>query len=248
MTQYQPHIRLSPSMTKAKYAILPGDPKRVGAVGQYLDNVEELACNREYRSLRGWYQGTEILVISTGMGGPSMAIAVEELNNIGITNLIRIGSCGALQKTIKLGELVLASGVVRDDGTSKAYVDLGYPAVADIELLSQLRLCSKKANYTTHTGFIRSHDSFYTDREQEICDYWSHKDILAADMETSALFVVGSLRKMRTASILNVVVEYQGDLESSINNYQDQEACCQSGEQREILLALNTVIADTHSA
>ncbi|WP_279204881.1 nucleoside phosphorylase [Obesumbacterium proteus] len=245
MTQRQPHIQLSQSMTQARYALLPGDPKRVEHAAQFLENVEELGCHREYRALRGWFRGVEVLVMSTGMGGPSTAIAAEELNQIGVTNLIRIGSCGAMQDHMRLGDLVIAHAAVRDEGTSNAYVKPAYPACADVGLVSTLVQQAKRLEYTAHCGYVRSHDSFYIDHEQEIDHYWSNKGILAADMETAALMVVGALRHMRTASILNVVVEHNACLTEGINDYQQQEKSAQQGESREILLALETVYQDS---
>lgn len=244
MTQLQPHIRLSRKMTNARYALLPGDPKRVEYIAQFLENVEDFGSNREYRALRGWFRGIEILVISTGMGGPSTAIAVEELNQIGITSLIRIGSCGAMQANIRLGDLVITTGAVRDEGTSSMYIDKGYPACADIGLVHHLTRQARHMGYASHHGYVRSHDSFYTEREAEINQYWSAKGILAADMETASLMVVGSLRHLRTASILNVVVEHCANLEEGINNYQQQEQSCQQGESRQILLALEAIYLD----
>lgn len=244
MTELQPHIRLSRQMTYARYALLPGDPQRVDRVARFLERTEELGQHREYRTLRGWFRGVEVLVMSTGMGGPSTAIAVEELNQIGVTNLIRIGSCGALQDDMRLGDLVIASAAVRDEGTSNAYIPAGYPASANIELTCLLQQQARRLGYPAHCGYVRSHDSFYTDLEQEHDRYWSSRGILAADMETAALMIVGSLRKMRVASILNVVVEHQGCLEQSINDYQQQEQSCQNGEERQALLALETLYLD----
>ncbi|MCE5172176.1 nucleoside phosphorylase [Paenibacillus profundus] len=244
MQSVQPHIRIGTHMTQARYAVLPGDPKRVGAVAHWLDRVEELTFNREYRSIRGWIDDVEVIVMSTGMGGASTGIAVEELNRLGITTLIRIGSCGALQSGIQLGDIVIAAGAVRDDGASAAYIDKGYPAIPDPELLCALMHTADELKLPWHCGRIRSHDSFYTDREEEIDRYWSGKGILAADMETSALFVIGGLRGMRTASILNVVVEHEGDLEQGINNLVAQEDACALGEEREIRLALEAIRAD----
>ncbi|MDQ7493007.1 phosphorylase family protein, partial [Salmonella enterica] len=99
----QPHIRLNTSMTRAKYALLPGDPGRVDRIARFLDKAEILGQNREFRAARGWYQGVEIVVLSTGIGGPSTAIAIEELRQVGVNTLIRIGSCGALQDSLALG-------------------------------------------------------------------------------------------------------------------------------------------------
>lgn len=135
----QPHIRLSRAMTQARYALLPGDPQRVEHVARFLEKVEPLGQNREFRALRGWFHGIELLAVSTGIGGASTAIAVEELHRIGITTLIRIGSCGALQDHMAMGDLVIASGAVRDEGTSHAYAPAGYPACADNGLVHLLR-------------------------------------------------------------------------------------------------------------
>lgn len=240
-TLYQPHIALSPAMTKARYAILPGDPKRLDHIKTWLTEPQELAFNREYRSLKGDYQGVEILALSTGIGGASTAIALHELHHLGITAVIRIGSCGALQADIALGELILASGAVRDEGTSKAYLDTAYPAISDPTLLQRLQQHSDRLHLPARTGIIRSHDSFYTDRENEICSYWSARGILGADMETAALFVIGTQLQMRTASILNVVVRYQEQAKQAITNYQQQQQACYQGERNEIILALTTL-------
>ena len=109
----QPHIRLDESV-RAQCALLPGDPARLDRIAPFLSNVRELAYNREYRSLVGEYEGLRVLAVSTGIGGASAGIAVEELHNIGVTAMIRIGSCGALQPQVKLGDLVIVSGAVRD--------------------------------------------------------------------------------------------------------------------------------------
>ena len=128
MGALQAHIRLSEDMG-FHYAVLAGDPARISRVAEFLENVEELACNREFRSLCGTYKGVKVLAMSTGIGGASMGIAVEELRNIGVEAAIRIGSAGSYQAHIGLGELILASGAVRDDGASKAYVPESFPAV-----------------------------------------------------------------------------------------------------------------------
>ena len=237
MEQLQPHIRLCADVG-AKYALLPGDPARLDRIAPFLSDVRELAYNREYRSLSGTFEGTRVLALSTGIGGASAAIAIEELNNIGVTAMIRIGSCGALQPEVKIGDLVLVSGAVRDDGASKTYIDAIYPAVPDTGLLMCCIEAARSAGVRYHTGLARSHDSFYTDREAEIDAYWSARGVLGADMETAALFVVGRLRGVRTASILNNVVACEGDTADSIAQYADGEALSMQGERDEILTAL----------
>ncbi|MCM1181756.1 MAG: nucleoside phosphorylase [Roseburia sp.] len=234
------HIKLEDTNT-VKNALLPGDPARLDRIAVHLEQVEELACNREFRTIKGIYQGCAVLAVSTGIGGAGTAIVVEELAAIGVKNMIRIGSCGALQKGIRVGDLVLVHGAVRDEGTSKAYVDAAYPAVADFSLLGACREAAEAAQIPYHIGLARSHDSFYIDEKDEIYSYWQKKGILASDMETAGLYVAGRLRGVRCASILNVVVGCEEELQAQINRYTDGEDMAARGERREILTALNAL-------
>ena len=241
MSELQAHIRLSKE-DSAKYAILPGDPGRIDRIKEFLSDAKELAYNREMRSVSGYYKGVKVLAVSTGMGGASTGITVEELHNIGVEYMIRIGSCGALDKKIKLGDLLLINGAVRDDGASKTYVDAIYPAIPDTRLLMATIQVSEEKKIPFFIGRARSHDSFYTDREDEIDAYWAKNGILGADMETAALFTIGALRGVKTASILNTVVEYEDDLESNIGNYVDGETKVKQGERNEVLVALEAFV------
>lgn len=126
MGTLQAHIRLDVSLN-IPYALLPGDPARIDHIARHLENVTELAYNREFRSISGTYKGVQVLAVSTGIGGASMGIALEELHGCGVQCAIRIGSCGALQHDIAPGQLVLAEGAVRDDGASAAYLPLELP-------------------------------------------------------------------------------------------------------------------------
>ena len=238
----QPHIRLG-NEHQVKYALLPGDPGRVDVVAKFLEYPQLLADNREYKSVIGTYKGIKVLVTSTGIGGVSAGIAVEELKKIGVATMIRIGSCGALQPEIRLGDLVIPSGAVRNDGASYAYINKAYPAIPDTELLFHIIEAAKKLRSRNHIGIVRCHDSFYTDKEQDIDHYWAEKGVLGSDMETAALFVIGGLRGVKTASILNVVVEKEGNLEGGINAYVDEETSCKLGEEREILTALEAIVS-----
>jgi len=237
----QPHIRCSRT-DGAKYAILPGDPERVDRVKLFLENPVDIAYNREYKSCSGTYKGVTVMVVSTGIGGPSTGIAVEELRNIGVETMIRIGSCGALQENLKLGHTVIASGAVRDDGASKAYIAESFPAIPDPNVLSKLLESAREQGFPHQCGMIRSHDSFYTDQEEAIDAYWSQRGILGADMESAALFVIGSLRNVKTASVLNVVVEQKGNLENGINEYVNGENQTAVGERNEILTVLEAIV------
>ena len=237
----QPHIALDESLG-IKYALLPGDPARVERVASHLEDVTDLGMNREYRSICGTYRGVRVLVMSTGMGGCSAAIAAEELRNIGIEAMIRIGSCGALQKGIALGDLILVNAAVRDDGASKAYVDVRYPAVADTELLCACIDGAKALGCRYHVGIAHSHESFYHEENDAESEYWSRKGVLGADMESAALFTVGRLRGVRAASILNNVVVWGEDTADAIGGYADGEDLTAKGERNEILTALEAFV------
>ena len=241
MPQLQPHIRLSENHG-ALCALLPGDPARLDRIRPFLTDVSELAYNREYRSLVGTYQDVRVLAVSTGIGGASAGIAVEELSRLGVKNMIRIGSCGALQPQVKIGDLVLVSGAVRDDGASKTYIDPIFPAVPNSELLFACVTAAKERGYLYHTGIARSHDSFYTDRETEIDNFWSQRGVLGADMETAALYTIGHLRGIRTMSILNNVVAFETDTLDAIGSYVDGERAAMQGEEHEILVALEALV------
>lgn len=238
----QAHIQLDESVN-AKYAILPGDPARLDHIKEFLDNPKELAFNREFRSLVGEYKGVRIIAISTGIGGCSASIAIEELHNIGVNTMIRIGSCGALQKGIKLGDLIFAAGAIRDDGASKAYVDISYPASPDAHLLINCEKYALSQGWAYHTGIVHSHESFYIDDNDKIEAEWSKKGVLGSDMETAALFTVGRLRGIKTASILNNVVVYGQDTADSIGDYATGASLTYEGEKREIITALEAMVA-----
>jgi uridine phosphorylase len=236
----QPHIQLDESI-RAKTAVLPGDPARLDRIALQLADVRELAYNREFRSLEGLYKGMPVLALSTGIGGSSAAIALEELHNLGIEAVIRIGSCGALQKDIQLGDLIFACGAIRDDGTSKAYVDVTYPAVPDPDLLFYCRQYAQEQGWPAHTGIVHSHESFYIDQNDAIEEGWSRLGVLGSDMETAALLVAGRIRHVAAASILNNVVLYGQDTADSIGSYADGAARTAEGERREIAAALEAL-------
>lgn len=236
----QPHICLGPEQT-AEYAILPGDPGRVERIAALLQDVREIACNREFKSCRGLYKGVGVMVVSTGIGGASTGIAVEELARSGVRTMLRVGSCGALQPGIRLGEILIASGAVRSDGASRAYVDASYPAVPDAGVLSALLSAAQRSKTRCRVGVIRSHDSFYTDENAAIEAFWAKKGVLGCDSESAALFVIGALRGVRTASLLNTVVTANGDLEESVNAYTAGSSATASGERQAALLALESI-------
>ncbi|EGU35941.1 uridine phosphorylase [Vibrio ichthyoenteri ATCC 700023] len=238
----QPHIGVDESQV-APLMIVCGEPERANRIASLFDEAAMVSENREYRIFTGQYKGVPVSVCSTGIGAPSMIIAVEELKQCGVTHIIRVGSAGAMQTGIQLGELIVAEGAVRDEGGSKSYIGAAYPAYASFSLLTALNGYLAKQTTPYYFGTVRSHDSFYTDDEESICQYWNKKGILGADMETSALFVVGRLRGLHVASILNNVVLYQQDVKEGVDQYVNEAASMMQGERLASLAALEALIA-----
>ncbi|EMK3313553.1 TPA: nucleoside phosphorylase [Vibrio vulnificus] len=236
----QPHLCVDETQV-AERVIVCGEPDRANRIAALLENAELIAENREYRLFNGEFQGKAITVCSTGIGAPSMIIAVEELKQCGAKYIIRVGSAGAMQPNIALGELIVAEGAVRDEGGSKAYIDAAYPAYASFSLLKGLDGYLQMQTVPYHMGVVRSHDSFYTDDEETLGQYWNKKGILGADMETSALFTVGRLRGLHVASVLNNVVRYQQDVKEGVSQYVNDDDAMMAGEKRASLAALTAL-------
>ena len=215
------HIKLSKEMLKgATIAILPGDPGRVGKTAKYLDsNAEFLASNREFTSWISNVNGNSILICSTGIGGPSLSIAVEELATLGIKSFIRIGTTGAIQEHIKIPSVIITTGAVRLDGASKHYAPIEYPAVADLELSNALVLAAKENNIPYYTGITASSDTFYPGQErydtyskyvikdlQGSLEEWQKLNVLNFEMESSTLFTMANAFGLKAACISAVIV------------------------------------------
>jgi uridine phosphorylase len=201
------------------YVLVPGDPGRTPMIAKFLDDAHEVAFSREYRTFTGKVEGVPVSAMSTGMGGPSVAIGVEELAELGVHTFLRVGTCGAAQPEIKMGDLVIAIGAVRTEGTADGYVPKEYPAIASLDVTNALVEAATAANAPFHVGVIRSVDALYSDlmpermpRPQQLrdeLDMWSRAGIISNDMETSTLFVVARLRKLRAGTI-NLCVDELG--------------------------------------
>ncbi len=200
------------------YVLVPGDPFRTPLIAKYLDGAREVAFSREYRTFTGKLGGTTVSAMSTGMGGPSVAIAIEELNELGVHTFLRVGTCGAAQPEIKMGDLVIGLGAVRTEGTSNGYVPTEYPAVASLDMTNALVEAAEASGAPYHVGLLRSVDALYSDlmpdkmpraHIREELEMWSKAGVLSNDMESSTLFIVARLRKLRAATI-NLCVDELG--------------------------------------
>jgi len=199
----------------AKYAILPGDPGRVEKIASFLDNPRFFHQNREYTTWLGELSGKTVMVISTGMGGPSTAIAVEELYKTGVSDFIRVGTCGGMALPVIGGDVVIATGAIRMEGTTKEYVPVEFPAVANLDITNALVEAAKKLGQKWHAGIVHCKDSFYGQHSPDQMplgyelinkwEAWVKAGCLASEMESSALYIVCQILGARAGCVLNVV-------------------------------------------
>jgi uridine phosphorylase len=203
----QHHIDLVPGDV-GETVFLPGDVHRAKFIADHFDEAEFVAHKRQYVTYTGTYKGVRMSVTSTGIGCPALAIAVEELINVGAKNFIRIGTCGALQKFVKLGDIIIATAGVRGDGTSREYFPLEYPAVADFHLLEALVQAAADRKVEPHIGIVRGHDAFYAESILANVDYleldrpWIESNVLSVENETPTLLTLTTVRKCRGGTIL----------------------------------------------
>ena len=210
----QYHIQVAKGEV-GRYVIMPGDPKRCVKIAQYLDNPVLIADNREFITYTGTLDGVKVSVTSTGIGGPSASIAMEELYRCGADTFVRIGTCGGMQTDVKSGDIVIATGAIRMEGTSKEYAPIEFPAVADLDVTNALVAAAKQKNFTHHTGVVQCKDSFYGQHDpkrmpvsQELLykwEAWKRLGVLASEMESAALFCCAAALGVRCGSCFHVI-------------------------------------------
>lgn len=193
-----------------RYVILPGDPKRCQKIAEHFDDAKLVADSREFVTYTGYLDGEKVSVTSTGIGGPSASIAMEELVRCGADTFIRVGTCGGIDLEVKGGDIVVATGAVRMEGTSREYAPIEYPAVADLDVVNALVASSKELGYTYHTGVVQCKDAFYGQHEPECMpvsyelmnkwEAWKRMGCKASEMESAALFIVAAHLRVRCGS------------------------------------------------
>jgi uridine phosphorylase len=214
----QYHIQVAQGEV-GRYVIMPGDPKRCVKIAQYFDDPVLIADNREYVTYTGTLDGVKVSVTSTGIGGPSASIAMEELYRCGADTFIRIGTCGGMQPEVKSGDVVVATGAIRMEGTSREYAPIEFPAVADLDVTNALVEAARENAFPFHTGVVQCKDSFYGQHEPEVkpvgyellnkWEAWKKLGCLASEMESAALFVVASTLHVRVGSCFLVVANQE---------------------------------------
>jgi len=211
----QYHVGIGPDDV-ADAVLLPGNPERVDKITAFWDDADERGYHREYRTATGTYDGEPISVTSTGIGSPSAAIAVEELARLGAETFVRVGSCGAIQPEMDVGDLVITTGAVRQEGTSAEYVREDYPATADYEVVSALVAAAERLGYDYHTGLTMSADSFYTGQgrpgfegfeaagSDTLVDELRDAKVMNIEMEASAILTLANVYGLRAGAVCTV--------------------------------------------
>lgn len=202
-----------------KYVILPGDPKRCEKIAKHFDDARLVADHREFVTYTGYLDGVKVSVTSTGIGGPSASIAMEELANIGADTFIRVGTSGGMDVNVMGGDLVIASGAIRMEGTGREYAPMEFPAVANYQVLNALVKASQNLEKKYHVGVVQCKDAYYGQHEPETkpvsydlmnkWEAWLRLGALASEMESAALFIVGAYRRVRVGAVLSVVANQE---------------------------------------
>ncbi len=202
-----------------EYVILPGDPKRCEKIAAHFDNPVLIADSREYVTYTGTIDGVKVSVTSTGIGGPSASIAIDELSKCGAHTFIRVGTCGGIQEEVVGGDVVIANGAIRMEGTSREFAPIEYPAVANFDVTLALKQAAVNAGIRHHIGVVQCKDSFFGQHEPEIMpvsyelmnkwEAWKRMGCLASEMESAALFIAGDFLRVRVGSCFLVVANQE---------------------------------------
>jgi uridine phosphorylase len=226
------HVRLSKSDV-GRVAFLPGDPGRVPLIAQRFQGAKELTSHREYSAYGGKIGAEKVVVVSTGIGGPAAAIAIEELARLGVKVMIRVGSCGAISSEAKVGTVIIADAAVRMDGTSSQYVHPGYPAAATPGVVMALVEAAARTKRRAAVGITASTDSFYVGQGRKafggfipadkvhIVEELRAAKVLCFEMEAATLFTLGRIFGLKTGAVFAVVGNRATDefaLEAGVSN------------------------------
>ncbi|MEJ5228527.1 MAG: nucleoside phosphorylase [Pseudothermotoga sp.] len=247
----QKHIRCKPDDV-GEYVFVPGDESRAEKIAQRLEGTQLVSKNRAYHVYTGTLNGTKVSVCSTGIGGPSASIAFEELTRVGAKTLIRVGSAGSRQPEMPIGSLVIANAAYRGEGTSHAYAPAPFPAVADLKVTSALLKAAKVLNYSFYHGIVYTRDAYYV-QDDSLNKFLTDCGIVAAEQECSILFIVGTIRRVRTGAILatdsNIWLKPQPTLEEKERLFRvaEQKAIDVAIEAMKILIEEDKICTESSS-
>jgi uridine phosphorylase len=237
----QPHLLVEDGDVN-EVALIPGDPGRVDRIAAQCDEVEEVAQNREYKVVNATYEGIPLTICSTGIGCPSAAIAVEELSNVGVETFIRVGTTGALQRGIEIGDMVVATGAAKEEGTSKRYESAVYPAVPDFDVLTALVEAAEANGEDVHVGPIVSDDAFYNESDEYVTD-WERAGLLAIEMEAAAVFTITRRKGLRAGAICTVDGNLVEGTQKGADSDEELPEKAKNNVERAIALTLDAVVS-----
>ncbi|MFB6162741.1 MAG: nucleoside phosphorylase [Halococcoides sp.] len=236
------HLRVDPGDC-ADIALLPGDPGRVDRIASHLDESTHMADNREYRLVNGSYEGRSVTICSTGVGSPSAAIAVEELSQVGVETVVRVGTIGALQPDIATGELIVPTAAAKDEGTTKRYESPSIPAVATPSVATAIAESARATEVTAHVGPIVTDDAFYAETDAYVAD-WEAANLLGVEMEAAAILSLARRRGMDAGAICAVDGNLVAGTQKGTEEVPDDEElpdAAREGVDREIQVALEAL-------
>ncbi len=247
------HIHCAPGDV-GRYVILPGDPGRCASIAALFDDAKQVAQNREYNTYTGTLLGEKVSVCSTGIGGPSASIAMEELHKLGADTFIRTGTCGGIDLDVKSGDIVVATGAIRFEHTSTEYAPIEFPAVPDFGITAALKETSEALGYRTHCGVVQCKDSFYGQHSPEKSpvyyellnkwESWKRLGVKASEMESAALFVVAAALHVRCGSCFHVIWNQERE-KAGLDQDMSEDT---SAAVKVAVEALKTVIAQDKAA
>jgi uridine phosphorylase len=211
----QKHLQISPGDV-GKYVLLPGDPARCDKIAAHFDDPVQVAYNREFKTITGSLLGEKVSVVSTGVGNPSAAIAIEELHKVGVTTFIRVGTSGGMQPETLPGDLAIIKASIRDEGTTKHYMPVEFPAIAHLDVVMALKESAESLGFRYHIGISHSKDSYFGQVEPErmpVAEYlqerweaWTQGGAICAEMESATLLTLGAVYGLRTGSITLIAI------------------------------------------
>jgi uridine phosphorylase len=236
----QPHLLVEEGDVH-DIALIPGDPGRVDRIAGHCEESETVAQNREYKLVNATYEGVPLTICSTGIGCPSAAIAVEELANVGVETFIRVGTTGALQSDIEIGDMIVATGAAKNEGTSKRYEAAEYPAVPDYDVLSALVESAEANGEDVHVGPIASDDAYYNETDEYVED-WEDAGILSVEMEAATVFTLARRKGLQAGAICTVDGNLVEGTQKGADSDEELPEKAQNNVGRAIALTLDAVV------
>jgi uridine phosphorylase len=235
----QPHLLVEPGELN-DVALLPGDPGRVDRIAGHCEDAETVAQNREYKLVNATYEGTDVTICSTGIGCPSAAIAVEELAAVGVETFLRVGTTGALQSGIDIGDMVVATGAAKDEGTTDRYEETSVPAVPSYDALSALVESAADDAGTVHVGPVATDDAFYAETEEYV-EAWEAAGLLAVEMEAAAIFSLARRKGLAAGAICTVDGNLVEGTQKGETDDEELPEAAKNNVERAIGIALDAV-------